>query len=137
MDGFSASQRVPPSPSPKTTKVVKARYISDLVLDSKLDTEISNAYTQHVRYIPGHAASERRVRVVERWVRENPLGRGSYGTVYRERCEEDESKLRAVKEIGKYTMEWEKLDYTRELEAIFKFSHPKASQIILDFRPSS
>ncbi|KAI8628209.1 kinase-like domain-containing protein [Xylariaceae sp. FL1651] len=102
--------------------------LSDLVRDSKIETEVSDTYTQHTFYRSGNSARERLVRRVERWVRETSLGKGAYGTVYRERCEQRGSqKLRAVKEIKKYVVVGEEVDYTRELEAIAKFSHPKYS----------
>lgn len=103
---------------------------SDIVRDSKLETKIFNSHTQHVFYISGPSARDRRIRKEERWVRDRFLGRGAYGTVYLERCEQGDSsnKLRAVKEIRKFVVEGEELEYTRELEAISKFSHPKVSE---------
>ncbi|KAI1484617.1 kinase-like domain-containing protein [Biscogniauxia mediterranea] len=101
------------------------RSLSDLVLDSKIVTTITPQYTEHIYHSPGTSASTRLVRRAERWVRDRPrafIGQGSFGTVYRERCR---GKVRAVKEIRKYLVAGEELDYTRELEAVVKFSHPK------------
>ncbi|KAI2618231.1 kinase-like domain-containing protein [Hypoxylon sp. NC1633] len=100
--------------------------LSDIVRDSKLETEIFNTHTQHVLYITGHSARERHVRREERWVRDRFLGQGAYGTVYLERCDQG-NKLRAVKEIKKCVVAGKRLEYMRELEAVMKFSHPKYS----------
>lgn len=112
-----------------------ARLLSDLVLDSKLETELSGSITEHVFYTTGKSIRERRVRRVERWAREDVLGHGSYGTVYRERCEGSLSRFRAVKEIRKIVLENEELDYTRELEAIVKFSHPRVQARLAKCQP--
>lgn len=103
------------------------RVPSDLVRDSKIETEVSDTFTKHVFYSPGSSAEERQIRKVEKWVRDAFLGQGGFGTVYRERCEEGERQnmVRAVKEIKKQILAGEELDYTRELEAIVKFSNPR------------
>ncbi|CAJ2505738.1 Uu.00g131320.m01.CDS01 [Anthostomella pinea] len=101
------------------------RLLSDLVQDSKIETVVTPQFTEHVYYSTGHTARERLVRRTERWFRDGPtafLGQGAFGTVYRERCDQ---RLRAVKEVRKYVVVGEELDYSRELEAIVKFSHPK------------
>ncbi|KAH9890226.1 protein kinase-like domain-containing protein [Xylariomycetidae sp. FL2044] len=103
----------------------RKRLLSDLVQDSKIETTITVNYTEHVFYSTGHTARDRLVRRTERWSRDGPsafLGQGAYGTVYRECCGR---KLRAVKEVKKYIVVGEELDYTRELEAIVKFSNPR------------
>lgn len=107
------------------------RLASDLVLDSKIETEILGTETKHVFYAPGNSAQERQVRKQERWVRDKYLGQGAFGTVHRERCEEGERKnmVRAVKQIQKRLAADEELDYNRELEAILKFSNPR---VIID-----
>ncbi|KAM7213475.1 kinase-like domain containing protein [Rhypophila decipiens] len=106
-----------------------SRLTSDLVRDSKIETEVLETWTKHVFYTPGSSAKERQVRKEEKWVRDAYLGQGAFGTVHRERCEEGERKdtVRAVKEIKKRVMAGEELDYNRELEAIVKFSNPRYS----------
>lgn len=65
-------------------------------------------------------------------MREGCLGRGAYGTVYKERCADDaQPRVRAVKEINKNVVAGEEIDHTRELEAIAKFSHPRVCVPIL------
>ncbi|KAI1861560.1 hypothetical protein JX265_009527 [Neoarthrinium moseri] len=100
--------------------------LSDLVRDSKIETEFLDSCIQHVFYETGPSARERRVRKEERWVRREFIGRGAYGSVYLEQSKVDSSyKLRAVKEIKKSVAPGEEVDYIRELEAVAKFSHQK------------
>lgn len=102
--------------------------LSDLVRDSKIETEVLASCIQHIFFESGPSVRERHVRREERWVRQSFLGQGAYGTVYLEKCEHGrEGKLRAVKEIKKFVVQGQELDYVRELEAIVKFSHPKVS----------
>ena len=63
------------------------------------------------------------------------LGRGSFGTVWLERCIQGNSKeeVRAVKEIQKVGSG----DYFRELEAIALFSHTKVGLPLVFIHPSS
>lgn len=106
-----------------------SRLPSDLVRDSKIETKVAGNTTNHVFYTPGRSAKERQIRKEEKWVRNAYLGQGAFGVVYRERCEAGErlSKIRAVKEIKKRVAAGEELDYTRELEAIVKFSNDRVS----------
>lgn len=98
--------------------------LSDLVRDSKIETQVLESGLQHTFYETGRSARERHVPREERWVRQALVGRGAYGTVYLEKCESgDITKLRAVKEIKKWVVPGEELDYMRELEAVAKFSH--------------
>lgn len=108
--------------------------LPDIVRDSKLETEIFDAYTQHIFYISGSSARERHMRREERWVRDQFLGQGAYGTVYLERCEQKDnsSRLRAVKEIKKFVVAGKELEYTRELEAISKFSHQRVREAMIE-----
>ncbi|ETS75320.1 hypothetical protein PFICI_12264 [Pestalotiopsis fici W106-1] len=102
--------------------------VSDLVRDSKIETEWLGSCLRHVFYDTGPSAKQRRIRREETWVRQKFVGRGAYGCVYLEQCEIGSSqKLRAVKEIKKSVVPGEELDYMRELEAVAKFSHQKYS----------
>jgi len=67
----------------------------------------------------------------ERWERGRNLGTGSFGTVWLEKliAENSEEKYRAVKEIRKGVQRSKAIDYSRELEAIAKFSHQKVQNI--------
>ncbi|KAK1827472.1 kinase-like domain-containing protein [Podospora conica] len=112
---------------PRTTQT-----LPDLVRDSVIEATISNGCTTQVTYNPGRSRSQRPVRVEERWVREGCLGRGAYGTVYMERCDDGpQSRVRAVKEINKTVIAGEHIDHTRELEAIAKFSNPRYSEFFV------
>lgn len=101
--------------------------ISDLVRDSKLETEFHHEYTQHVYYISGHNPRQRTLKKEERWKREKRLGNGTFGIVWKEKSvtESDDIKYRAVKEIKKRAPGPGAVEYSRELEAIAKFSHRK------------
>jgi len=98
--------------------------VSDIVRDSKLETEFCSGYTQHAYSRAGATLSQRRIRTEERWVRERLLGTGGYGTVWLEKLitGNEEGTNRAVKVIRK------PVDYSREIEAIAKFSHPKVRE---------
>jgi calcium/calmodulin-dependent protein kinase I len=69
----------------------------------------------------------------EAWKRREKLGTGAFGQVYLEELlsGSEAGKLRAVKEIAKTPPQdpRKEIDYTRELEAIAKFSHPKVSRV--------
>lgn len=101
--------------------------ISDLVRDSKLETQFYRDYTQHVYHVSGATPRQRKVRKEERWERQQRLGAGAFGTVWLEKfvTENGVVQHRAVKEIRKSTEKSRAVDYSRELEAVAKFSHPK------------
>jgi hypothetical protein len=77
--------------------------------------------------LPIHS-QQRRIREQERWQRTKHLGSGSFGVVWLETCTEGSSsgRVRAVKEIVKGTASVTVV-YSRELEAIAKFSQEKVS----------
>ena len=104
--------------------------ISDLVRDSKLETTFCLGYTQHEYHVSGDTPRQRRMRVEERWKRGRNLGTGSFGIVWLEKLivENGEEKYRAVKEIRKGMQRSKAIDYSRELEAIAKFSHQKVQK---------
>jgi hypothetical protein len=104
--------------------------ISDLVRDSRLETRFSARYTRHVYYVSGRTPRQRKVRREERWERGDSLGSGSFGTVWLETftAEQADVRYRAVKEIRKSQRGSRAIDYSRELEAIAKFSHKKVSE---------
>ncbi|KAH7126103.1 kinase-like domain-containing protein [Dactylonectria macrodidyma] len=116
------------TPSSRDTKRKPGRQLllSDLVRDSKIETEFLGSCIQHVFHEAGGSADQRIVRREERWVRHEYLGQGAYGTVYSEKREHSGvEEVRAVKEVKKFVVLGQELDYARELEAIMKFSHPK------------
>lgn len=105
--------------------------VPDIVADAKIETEISKDFVKHIFHRSGLTAGERYVRREECWTRQQFLGQGAYGTVHLETCETKggSKKLRAVKEVRKSVQASEELDYMRELEAIYKFSHPKVGTV--------
>lgn len=113
---------------------MSAALLSDLVRDSKLDTTTTgNDIVRHVIEVADHISRRRRVRQEQLWKRMESLGEGAYGEVWLEKlvggtCHVNE---RAVKVIKKRTQKQRPVDYSRELEAIAKFSHPKVSHLSL------
>ncbi|CAH0053811.1 unnamed protein product, partial [Clonostachys solani] len=118
---------------PPTRPVLGSRLDTDLVRDSKLDTSFTaedvvchTSYTFHPRN------RHNRIIVEEKWKVERYLGRGGFGQVDLQKCVQGqkEGELRAVKKIIKnpYDDETKRINYDRELEAIAKFSHEKASE---------
>ncbi|KAH7170890.1 kinase-like domain-containing protein [Dactylonectria macrodidyma] len=101
--------------------------LPDLVRDSKLNTRfLPDGTTQHTVYVtPGHASRRRKTRVEETWQRECELGNGTFGHVWLERCRSGPStgSVRAIKEMQLDPSM--RVDYSRELEAMTKFSHDK------------
>ncbi|KAM3456708.1 hypothetical protein MY3296_001663 [Beauveria thailandica] len=96
--------------------------LSDIVADAEIEAEVHSNYTNHVYY---SSSSTREKSREETWVRVKELGHGAFGVVYLERCEESRrTRSRAVKKIRK-VISGHNVDYTRELEAVMKFSHEK------------
>jgi hypothetical protein len=99
--------------------------ISDLVLDSKLDTSFHPNVNEirHVRASIGTSTRHRRVQTEEVWQRRKRIGSGAYGAVWLEQCVAGPRKdaLRALKEIRKDDRP-KVADYNRELHTIAKFS---------------
>ncbi|KAF7525619.1 hypothetical protein G7054_g11019 [Neopestalotiopsis clavispora] len=105
-----------------------SRLVSDLVRDSKIETEWLDSCLRHIFYDTGPSAKQRRVRREEKWVRQDFVGEGAFGRVYLEQCRSDTSeRLRAVKQVKKSSAPGEEFDYMRELEAVAKFSHQNYS----------
>ncbi len=104
-----------------------ASRIPDLVVDSKLEVECFEDYSIQTRLVSDPATGQRRTLQQERWQRTKVLGRGTFGVVWLEKCATGPSlgKLRAVKEIIKQTASASATAYSRELEAIAKFSQEK------------
>ncbi|KAJ6013456.1 hypothetical protein N7540_008047 [Penicillium herquei] len=103
-------------------------HISDLVKDAKLSTKLDLEFTTHT-FIESSLVTGRRPRRREReekWTRKRHLGMGIFGMVWLEECTTDnDAKLRVVKEVRRVAPGPKPIDYSRELEAIVKFSHQK------------
>ncbi|KAL4883394.1 kinase-like domain-containing protein [Aspergillus karnatakaensis] len=97
--------------------------LEDLVQDAKLEVQF------HPDCVVHRVVDSRRVRREvrqERWTRDAFIASGGFGTVWREKCIDDsKARLRAIKSIPKLSHSSRKIDYTRELEAMVKFSQPK------------
>ena len=99
--------------------------LSDVVLDWKLECDVRSDCTLQTRHVTNSAEGLWRERVEERWQRAKELGRGSFGVVWLEKCASGPSsgQLRAVKELRKSQASAKSKYYSKELEAIVKFSH--------------
>jgi hypothetical protein len=103
--------------------------VSDLVRDSKLETRFTNdPYTVHTYHETDLNTKRRAVGREEYWQRQEPIGSGAFGYVWLEKCVNGSCRIdvRAVKEIVTTNRRGLKpIDYSRELEAMAKFSHPR------------
>ncbi|CAK1356379.1 unnamed protein product [Cercospora beticola] len=94
-------------------------------IDATLWKDSRYAYTKHTYYGWRSEPIEEHV-----WRREyKPIGAGAFGAVFREVCIEGRNKaaVRAVKHIEKPTASQRatRVDFSRELEAIARFSKPE------------
>lgn len=108
---------------------------SDLVRDSKLRTTFHKGYTRHIIEAAGRSARERKLRQEQRWKCTKRLGDVTYGTVWLEELTGGTADvgLRAVKQIKKRIGRSQTIDYSQELEAIAKFSHPKVRTVLQNY----
>ena len=106
------------------------RHTTDLVKDSKLRTAYRDGITRHIIGRSDHHG-RRRLRIDQRWQRVGDnLGAGTFGLVWKEILVGGESDVqaRAVKMIYKRIGNSHAVDYSRELEAVAKFSHSEVSK---------
>ncbi|KAK4224042.1 Serine/threonine-protein kinase RAD53, partial [Podospora fimiseda] len=96
---------------------------SEVVRDLELKTIKRKDCTTHIFYERGTSATDRKRELREKWTPVRPLGNGAFGSVWLEQCDNmvrrDVPNVRAVKKIKISPS----IDFTRELEAIAKFSH--------------
>ncbi|KAL4902202.1 hypothetical protein BDW74DRAFT_65635 [Aspergillus multicolor] len=99
--------------------------VPEIVTDSKLSVTFHDGYVSHEVF--DSDIGGRRRKKEELWQRQRFLEHGGFGTVWLEKCTNgaSESKLRAVKNVSKTSCSAPPIDYTRELEAIAKFSQRK------------
>jgi hypothetical protein len=104
-----------------------ATTMSDLVLDSRLNTRfLNNGRTRHT-YIAASTRAGVRADVVEdTWHRRRKIGIGGTGEVWAEVCESGPSKgsVRAVKTI-RTGDDYGRATLRKEVEAMTKFSHAR------------
>ncbi|KAF2874829.1 kinase-like domain-containing protein [Massariosphaeria phaeospora] len=107
--------------------------VSDLVRDSKLKTTFHGDITRHTFRTSGRDARQRKVNQEQRWQTMERLGQGAYGVVRRQKLIAGESDVqeRAVKIIPKQS-QTTPVDYSRELEAIAKFSHARYNSCFVE-----
>jgi len=113
--------------------------LPDLVHDSKLETRVLDGSTVHTYYETDSKSLRRAVPRDEHWRRQSLIGAGSYGSVWLEKCTKGQRDIefRAVKQISTAVRQGSKpITYSRELEAIAKFSHQKVRPQALAFSGS-
>ncbi|KAJ0413132.1 hypothetical protein BJY00DRAFT_320088 [Aspergillus carlsbadensis] len=101
--------------------------LPELVNDYKWTVRVFEGYVSHqVPNLTKDGPARRRTRE-ERWKRDGFLGSGGFGRVWREKCLEDSqpNRFRAVKSVPKQSHASCTIDYSRELEAMIKFSREK------------
>ncbi|CAI7663088.1 unnamed protein product [Penicillium viridicatum] len=96
------------------------------VLDSELETQFtSDEYeTVHTYYGPESLFQGRPIKRLEHWRRERKIGAGGFGEVWLERCTKGRTSGYGVRATKQMKLRHQ-VNYSRELEAIAKFSHPK------------
>ncbi|CAH0055827.1 unnamed protein product [Clonostachys solani] len=106
----------------------------DQVLTSKLDARfLDGGIIEHSK-LGHHQASEESKVTKEQWIpdQETPtLSRSGRSTILLQRSEDSPIKVRAVKEIHKSIGEDDYVDYSKELEAIVKFSRSSHSHLFV------
>jgi hypothetical protein len=100
----------------------------DLVRDSRLSTHLHGPETIHTYLESDPSSGKRIVAKTEHWQQHGKIGNGAYGSVWLEECIKGErgARFRAVKQISLDSVSGP-VDYTRELEAIAKFSSSNVS----------
>lgn len=102
----------------------------DQVLTSKLDTRFLDGGIIEHSDLGRHQAAEESKATKEQWIpdQETPtLSRSGRSTILLQRSEDSPIKVRVVKEIHKSIGEEDYADYSKELEAIVKFSRSSVS----------
>jgi hypothetical protein len=108
---------------------MQTAFDSDLVRDSKLKTTLNGDITCHIIETAGRNARQRKIQKEQLWKIAENLGQGTFSSVWLERLVGGESVVneRAVKVIKKQVQKPGAIDYSRELETIAKFSHPRVN----------
>ncbi|KAJ8058627.1 hypothetical protein OCU04_012803 [Sclerotinia nivalis] len=89
--------------------------------DWKLQTSFDGPHFIHTSYQADWENGRRRKEIVEEWQNEGTLGRGGFGKVSLQGEVNGDGK-RAVKELEKYKMRRDGVDYKKELVALIQFS---------------
>ncbi|KAJ5675687.1 kinase-like protein [Penicillium macrosclerotiorum] len=106
--------------------IVNQSEATDLLQHFHLDAVVTDECTTHTEYQVAQGLVPREIK--KRWYRgKEPIGRGTYGTVWMER-EGAASNQRAVKIMEKGLMMRHGIDYKKELLALAKFSKPQYQQ---------
>ena len=100
----------------------------DLLDYYKLKAEIFHDHTIHSSYQRNHQRGTRE-KVETKWNRQERIGDGAFGKVWKESCQppDDKSVVRAVKEVDKHRMEQYRIDFKKDLLALAKFAKDEVS----------
>ncbi|PQE25951.1 camk kinase protein [Rutstroemia sp. NJR-2017a BBW] len=106
--------------------------------DWKLETSLEDdpPCFVHTSYRADRTSGINKRAIVERWIpNPEPLGKGASGIVWLHKQSGSDKKMRAVKQVSKFEMERDNIDYKRELLALTKFSGKKFSkfEVFVDF----
>ena len=95
----------------------------DLVDHFKLAAQVFPEHTSHITYQVDRSRGVRET-IETKWTREDVIGQGSFGRVWREIHNQPDGKknTRAVKVLEKRSMDVYKVDIKKELLALAKFS---------------
>lgn len=114
------------------TYALEMTQISDLILDSQLDTYFLPDSTVNTHCESNPTGQRRVINRSEHWQRQRKIGGGGFGTIWLEKCSSGgqpdglirNGSLQAVKQMA-VDQQYGPIDYHRELEAIAKFSHKR------------
>ena len=93
---------------------------SDLLEHYKLDADQLDGSVIHHSFISDRARGLRKARIQERWDNIEMVGQGSFGDVWLQR-RAGSTTQRAVKVLRKMSLQFQSIEYKRELEALAKF----------------
>lgn len=96
--------------------------------ESRLETTFeSDSVVVHTSYETDRAVKRRRVEVRSRWTRIKEIGSGAFGVVWLEKNEGGDK--RAVKGLFRRLMKAQKIDFSRELQALTELREVSVSNL--------
>ena len=93
---------------------------TDLIEHFKLDVVFFPDDTRHIFYHSDGRQNQRKVKVVNKWIKQQELGEGGCGTVWLEN--DSKGDERAVKQISKGFCLRNQIDYKKEILAMAKLT---------------
>ncbi len=102
--------------------------MSDERLHYQLQAQVDGNCVTETHFVSDPSKNLRRGAKKKVWLYEKVIGRGAFGEVRLEKCEED-GRCRAVKKIGVGAEGAKAKSYQSELDVLIEFSKPKVSQL--------